>query len=269
MLIEDLDDATRKVAASFSERNPECDRAVGQAFEQLGAAMQASHVNSTHRRQIAAVAFASRLLQVCHGAFEAIRSGNLITAQILVRSALEALFALGGLSNQRNFESGQDFYLRLLYKSKHSKQQALNRFLKNTTTLSPEDRVKGESKVNALAQDLINIGQTPLTQVRDVSDAAGMLDMYARDYALHSSPTHADMEDVINTHVDIDDDKVILKGLNVGNGNAKEACAHLVLVLMEGTVALERLFEITHAADHLAARESLSQFYGNALRASI
>jgi len=269
MIVDDFETNSRKLAANFAANNQDCEQAIRDAFEQFTSAMQASSVNSTDRTQIAAIAFACRLLQVCYGAFEAIKTGNITSARILSRSALEALFALAGLANPKNFESGQDFYMRLLYKTRHSQLQALRRFLKSSTSLSPELSMKGEAKTKALEQELSNIKQPPLTQVRDVADAAGMLDLYAREYAYHSSPSHADMEDVVNAHTYIREGKIAINGLSVGHGEAKEACAHLVLLLMEGTIALERLFSISVSAEQEVVRQRLSLFYGNSLTASV
>lgn len=268
MIFDDLDNNSRKLAATFAANNPDCEQAMRDAFGQFTSGMQASSVNSTDRTQISAMAFACRLLQVSYGAFEAIKTGNITGARILYRSALEALFALAGFANPKNFESGRDFYMRMLFKTKHSQLQALKRFLNSSTSLSPELSMKGEAKTKALEQELSNIKQHQLTQVRDVADAAGMLDLYAREYAYHSSPTHADMEDVVNAHTSIRDGKISINGLSVGHGEAKEACVHLVLLLMEGTIALERLFSISVSAEQEAVRQRLSIFYGNFLTAS-
>lgn len=256
----DVDRETRRRADAFASTYAQCSQALESAFEQFVTAIQ-TPINATDRVQIASIAYASRILEVAHGALDAVRSGNVISAQILARSALEALFALCGLADPQNFAGGADFFSRLLYKSKHARMQALKRFLKESNTLSVEQRAQGDAKVALLAQELANLHQAPLTQVRDVAVAASMLDIYVRDYAMHSNPTHANIEDVLKEHASLEDGKLGLKRYVGSDSAVRETSAHLLLVLMEGTLALEHLCAASPTAEQIEVRERLSRFY--------
>lgn len=265
MFVEKLEAAAQKLADDFPSSHPECETAVRNALEHLIWAMQTSRINSTDRTQIAAIAFASRVMQLCYAAFTSIRSGNTPSAQIVMRAALEALFALGGLSEAKNFEGGNDFYMRLLYKSKFSRMKAFKRFLKNNTRLTPGDRASADASISAYEEELKKMDQHALTQVRDVADAASMLDTYEREYALHSNPSHSDIEDVVNTHVTVLNGKVGFNGFAIDHDRSYEMCAHLVFVLMEAASALQHMFNLEQTDDQRRVCASLSQFYGKAL----
>lgn len=255
---------TRQLSETFGSTYPECAEALKKAFNEFVTAVQ-HPINSTDRVQIAGIAYASRILELAHCALDAVRCGNLISASVLVRSALEALFALSALGYPQNFAGGADFFLRLMYKSKHARMQALKRFLEDNKSLSPAQRTECDAKVDALKRELAATKHHCLTQVRDVAVAASMLDIYVRDYALHSSPTHADIEDVLAEHASLDNGALGLKRYVGSDAKVHEAAAHLIFVLMEGTLAIEKLCGISATAHQEEVRGKLQHLYAEML----
>lgn len=255
---------TQQRSETFASTYPECAEALGNAFNEFVTAIQ-HPINATDRAQIAGIAYASRILELAHCALDAVRCGNVISARVLLRSALEALFALRALGDQQNFADGADFFFRLLYKSKHAQTQALKRYLKENNLLSPARRTECEGKVAALQRELDASRHHCLTQVRDVAIAASMLDVYVREYALHSNPTHADIEDVLTEHASFDNGKLGLKRYVGSTASVREATGHLIFVLMEGTLAIEQLCGVSPTVDQEDVRGKLGHFYGEAL----
>lgn len=255
---------TQQRSETFASSYPECAKALGNAFNEFVTAIQ-HPINATDRAQIAGIAYASRILELAHCALDAVRCGNVISARVLMRSALEALFALRALGDPQNFAGGADIFLSLLYKSKHARMQALKRYLKENKSLSAAQRTECDAKVAALQRELAAIPHHCLTQVRDVAVAASMLDIYVRDYALHSNPTHADIEDVLTEHASLDNGKLGLKRYVGSDASVREATAHLIFVLMEGTLAIEQLCGVSPTVDQEDVRGKLGHFYGETL----
>lgn len=255
---------TQQRSDTFASTYPECAEVLRNAFNEFVTAIQ-HPINATDHAQIAGIAYASRILEVAHCALDAVRRGNVISARILLRSALEALFALRALGDPQNFAGSADFYFRLLYKSKHARMQALKRYLKENKSLSPAQRTECDAKVAALQRELDASRDHCLTQVRDVAVAASMLDIYVHDYALHSNPTHADIEDVLTEHASLDNGKLGLKRYVGSDATVREATAHLIFVLMEGTLAIEQLCGVSSTVDQEDVRGKLGQFYGETL----
>jgi hypothetical protein len=255
---------TQQRSETFASTYPECAEALGNAFNEFVTAIQ-HPINATDRAQIAGIAYASRILELAHCALDAVRCGNVISARVLVRSALEALFALRALGDPQNFVGGSDFFLRLRYNSKHTRMQALKRYLKENKSLSPAQRTECDTKVAALQRELAASRHHCLTQVRDVAAAASMLDIYVRDYALHSNPTHADIDDVLTEHASLDNGKLGLKRYVGSDATVREATAHLIFVLLEGTLAIEQLCGVSPTVDQENVRGKLEHFYGETL----
>lgn len=263
-IFDSVERETQQRLKKFALTYPECAEAVGNAFNEFVTVIQ-HPINATDRAQIAGIAYASRILELAHCAFDAVRCGNVTSARVLLRSALEALFALRALGDPQNFEGDADFFFRLLYKSKHAQMQALNRYLKENKSLSPTQRTECDAKVAALQKDLTASRRHRLTQVRDVAVAASMLDIYIRDYALHSNPTHADIEDVLTEHTTLDNGKLGLRRHIGSDAAVREVVAHLIFALMEGTVAIEQLCGISPTVDQEDVRGKLGRFYGETL----
>lgn len=92
-----------------------------------------------------------------------------------------------------------------------------------------------------------------------------MLDIYVRDYALHSNPTHADIEGVLTEHASLDNGKLGLKRYVGSDATVREATAHLIFVLVEGTLAIEQLCGVSPTVDQEDVRRKLGHFYGETL----
>lgn len=255
---------TQRRSETFASIYPECAEALGNAFNEFVTAIQ-HPINATDRAQIAGIAYASRILELLHCALDAVRCGNIISVRVLLRSALEALFALRALGDPQNFTGAADFFLRLLYKSRNARMQALKRYLKENESLSPAQRAECDAKVAALQRELAESRHYCLTQVREVAVAASMLDIYVRDYALHSNPTHADIEDVLTEHANLNNGKLGLKRYVGSDAAVRETTAHLIFVLMEGTLAIEQLCGASPTVDQEDVRGKLGRFYGETL----
>lgn len=263
-IFDAVEHETRQRSEAFASTYPECIEALRNAFNEFVSAIQ-HPINATDRAQIAGIAYASRILELAHCALDAVRCGNVISARVLLRSALEALFALRALGDPRNYAGGSNFFLRLLYKSKYARMQALKRYLKENKSLSSAQLKECDAKIAALQRELEASQHHCLTQVRDVAVAASMLDIYVRDYALHSNPTHADIEDVLTEHVSLDNGKLRLKRYVGSDATVHETTSHLIFVLMEGTLAIEQLSGVSPTAEQEDVRGKLAHFYGETL----
>lgn len=259
-----INNDTQQRSKTFASTYPGCAEALRNAFNEFVTAIQ-HPINAADRAQIAGIAYASRILELAYCALDAVRSGNVISARVLVRSVLEALFALRALGDPHNFADGGDFFFRLLYKSKHARMQALKRYVRENKSISPAQRTECDAKVAALERELAASSHHRLTQVRDVAVAASMLDVYVRDYALQSNPTHADIEDVLTEHTSLDNGKLGLKRYVGSDATVREATAHLIFVLIEGTLAIEQLCGVSPTVDQEDVRGKLGHFYGETL----
>lgn len=259
-----VEQEAKRRSERFASTYPECAAALSDAFNEFVTAIQ-HPLNATDRAQIAGIAYASRILELAHCALDAVRSGNVISAGVLMRSALEALFALRALGDPQNFVGSDDFFLRLMYKSTFARMQALKRYLKENRSLTPAQRTEYTTKVDALQRELAASRQHCLTQIREVAAAASMLDIYVRDYAFHSNPTHADIEDVLTEHASLVNGKLGLKRYVGSDAAVREAAAHLIFILLEGTLAIEQLCGVSPTVDQENTREKLGHFYGEAL----
>ena len=264
--LEYLDEKASQLAASFASKHPSCATAVANAFAHLTWVLTQTSI-PCHRRPITAVAYASRVLQHAHGAYPLLRTGNRASAETVMRAALEAAFVVGGLANSENFEGDKDFYSRLLYKSTYASWQPIEAFLRSATSLGAEDRERLEARQRALRSKLDELEPHRMSKVLALAQAAQMEDLYQREYAWQSRASHSDLEEVLNTHTHVDEDKHVgVRAAVFDDTDAPGTAAHIVSVLMETATALARLFEVRMPEQEQKRVESVAVFYGEALQ---
>lgn len=262
--LRDLEDRAARTSSKFDVNEAESAAALSSAFAHLAWALTAAPIPK-QRRHIAAAAFASRVMQHAFGTYSLIRAGNAASADVVLRSALEAAFAVGGLSNDGNFNDNEDFYLRLLFKSNLGKLKPLEDFLETADTLSAEIRMKLEQRVSKLKTELEKLKPHQMSKTIAVAKAAGMEDFYRREYASFAQVSHSDIETVVNAHVFSKGDDVGLSGVVFSHDDVRVQVAHLIAILMETATAMARLlkFEVPEAEGQRIAQAQT--FYGRTL----
>jgi len=262
-----LDATAGKAAATFSANETGASRAFSNALAHLAWALTAKPIPKD-RRHIAVAAYASRVMQHAYGAYRLVQSGNTISAEVVVRAAFEAAFSAGALANDENFADGQDFYLRLLFKSTLGRLKPLQDFLASAGSLSGKDRAAGERKVAELQAVLDDLKAHQLSKTAAVAKAAKMEDYYGREYASQSRVFHSDLEVVLQDHVLMTEREVRVAGVQLVPAGAELLIAHLIAVLMETATALTALLQIDLTDDEKARLSEIAAFYGNTLTAA-
>lgn len=256
-----LDERTAQMSAEFVVRHAACEKVIQQAFEHL--AWTITHVAiHEHRRQITAAALTSRILQQTHAAHVLLRGGNLSSAAVILRSLLESVFAVAALARDSNFEDGRDFFMRLRFKTAHADRQALRKFLSAATSLSDEQRSVLVEKQADLEKWMAEHKQHATKTVREVAEAAEMIDFYEKEYAWQSKPTHSDIEDVVNKHVAMKDGKVTLVAAVITHDEVPALTAQLVTMLMDTAVAVATLFGLKFPKEELERQSEVARAVG-------
>lgn len=262
-----LDATAAKAAASFSANEANAIRAFSNALAHLAWVLTAKPIPK-HRRHIAAAAYASRVMQHAFGAYRLLEIGNAISAEVMIRAALEAAFSAGALANDENFAGDQDFYLRLLFKSTLGKLKPLQEFLASASSLSAEDRAAGERKVAELQAQLETLKVHQLSKTAAVAKAANMEDHYGREYASQSRVFHSDLEVVLQDHVAMTGGEVRVVGVQFSSAEAQLCIAHLIDVVMETASSLATLLQIDLTEGEKVRSSDLAEYYGHALAAA-
>jgi Family of unknown function (DUF5677) len=232
---------TEQLSAEFSRRHADSDFVIQQAFDHL--VWSITHVQiRPHRRQIAAAALTSRILQQTHAAYLLLRDGHSPSAAVILRSILESVFAVVALARDVNFEEGRDFFLRLRYKTKHADAQGIKKFLSTANSLTEERRKVLTEKQSDDGKWMTEHKQHAMTTVREVALAADMLDCYAREYAWQSKPTHSDIDEVVNAHVTEENGTIKFVAAVVAHAQAPELAAQIATILMDTASALTHMF---------------------------
>jgi hypothetical protein len=262
-----LDAMAGKATAAFSANESGASGAFSKALAHLAWVLTAKPIPKD-RRHIAVTAYASRVMQHAYGAYRLIQSGNTISAEVVVRAAFEAAFSAGALANDENFAGGQDFYLRLLFKSTLGRLKPLKDFLASADSLSGEDRAAGEQKVAELQGRLDELKAHQLSKTAAVAKAAKMEDYYGREYASQSRVFHSDLEVVLQDHVLVTESEVRVAGVQLVPAGAELLIAHLIAVLMETATTLTALLQIDLSDDEKSRFSEIAEFYGNTLTAA-
>lgn len=252
------------LSAEFPREYPDSARAIGDAIEHLGFVLSHASVPKD-RRHIAAAAYGGRVLQHGYAAYRLLKMGDIPSAEVVLRSALEATFALGGLANPSNFEGGKDFFLRLRYKSISTSLRALKNYIRSETSLIEPARTKLKARQEALEKSERELKQHAMTKTSEVAEAAGMADFYRKEYAFQSQSSHADVEAVIQKHVSIEGEEIHVSGMALSHDGANAMSAHLVLILMETSSAVADLFDVELPKIEQERSQSLAEFYERAI----
>lgn len=263
--LRDLESSSSKTCQSFERDEVESRAALNHAFGHLAWALTAAPIPK-QRRYLAAAALAGRVMQHAFGAYSLIRAGNTASADVVLRSALEASFAVGGLSNDDNFNDSDDFYLRLLFKSTLGKAKPIEDFLRAASTLRPDMRLKLEQRLSDLKGELDKLKPHQMSKTVAVAKAAGMEDFYQREYASLAQVSHSDIETVVKAHVFMKDDEVRVRGVVFALTDACVHIAHLAAVLMETATAIIRLLRLEIPGDERLRIEQVRKFYGETLQ---
>ena len=263
-----LDAAAARNRKQFSEKHATAEHAITAALDHFAAIFAASNqsLNTTDRRHLGAIACASHVLQLCYGSLELMRMGQMGSATILARTALESEFALFGFVDDQLFENGNDFFMRLRYKAIHAAMKDKQRYLKANTKLSPEGQTKIQAAIDHDAKFLEQNKAHRLTTVRDLAALADREDAYIREYAFFSRDTHADLDGMVNGHLALKNGKTHINAVVFDQSKADEVGAHLVAILMDSAAALGTLFQVEETEAQKEASERLGQFYGEAMR---
>jgi len=263
--LNDLEAKSSEAARTFERKEVDSISALRKAFGHLAWVLTAKPIPK-QRRYIAAAAFASRVMQHTFAAYSLIRGGNAASADVVLRSALEAAFAVGGLSNDDNFNGEEDFYLRLLFKSTLGKAKPIEDYLKTADTLNFNMRKKLEQCLSDLQKELAKLKPHQMSKTIAVAKAAKMEDFYQREYASLAKVSHSDIETVVNEHVAIKDNDIGVRGVLFSHDDARIQIAHIVAVIMETATAMDRLLKLKVPEHERLRVAEIQSFYGEALQ---
>jgi len=256
--LDELNALDARMRARFDQNHAPCDQVFRKAFAHL--TWTITHVEiHQHRRQITAAALTSRVLQHAHAVHGLIRTGNTPSAEVVMRSMLESIFAVAALARDENFEEGNDLFLRLRYKAEYSDARNIKKFLGSSQTLALSARQVMEQRLLKREAWLKANSQYKMKSVADLAAAADMFDFYEREYALQSKTTHSDLDGVLNAHANFRSGKVALTAVIPSHESAVALTAQVVNALMVTATALANLFDLKYPPEEVGRREDIAQ----------
>lgn len=240
---ERFDAKSAEVLASFVKDETESMAAIDSALEHLAWVLSVKSIPKDPRF-IAAAAYASRVMQHVFGARDLLRSGNAASSEVVLRAALEATFSVGALANGDNFLDGNNYYLRLLFKSTMAKKKALSAFIDDSKTLSDEQMKECLEELAILDARLVELRPHQLSKTSRVAIDARMESLYVREYASQSRASHSDLETIVDSHVKINGNNVRVNAIVLSLENVRSQAAQLIVIAMETAMAMTHLLRI-------------------------